>query len=205
VENGAIPVQGRTTNATTVTIRAAYLGPIAEPVVRPSPSPSGSGSGSASSSPSTAPATPRPPTPPPVQTLPVGSDGSFNTGVELTAGRWSLTVTASSAQSKTTTLTRTVNVQFSGVNLVVTVGPRPVWLKVWVDGHLDGSTGQGKVFLAGRTLTFMADSSIEVRTADSGATSYTLNGTPLGPLGKDGAAETWLFAPPNAAEQTDRQ
>src|SRR5205823_1104277 len=116
VENGAIPVQGKTTNATKVTVSATYLGPAATaPAARPSPS------GSAPAG-STAPAaTPKPPVAPAAQTLQVADDGSFNTGVELTAGRWTITVTAASAQNKTTTLTRSVTVQFKGVNLVVTI------------------------------------------------------------------------------------
>ena len=129
------------------------------------------------------------------------ADGTFNVGVDLTAGRWAVTVTASSAQNKTTTLTRMVTVQFRGVNLVVTVGARPVLLKVWVDGKLDSTTGQGKVFAAGRTLTFTADSSIEIRTADSGATSYALNGTPLGSLGKDG--KLTHMSPPDFIDYRD--
>ena len=210
VENGAIPVQGRTTNASTVTVRATYQGPLPPLFVEPSPSGSGATGSTAqpatSAAPATAtpPATPKPPAPPPAQTLPVAEDGTFNTGIQLTAGRWTITVTAASAEKKTTTLTRNVTVQFKGVNLVVSITGRSVWLKVWVDGQLDTGTGPGKVFAAGRTLTFAAQTSIEVRSGDSGATSFTLNGTPLGPLGKEGVPETWLFAPPNAAENTGR-
>ncbi len=94
VENGAIPVQGRTTNATTVTVSAAYLGPA--PGSAPKP---GSSTGSGGSGPT---ATVKPPAAPPAQTLQVARDGSFNTGVELTTGKWAITVTASSAQNKTT-------------------------------------------------------------------------------------------------------
>ena len=198
VENGAIPVQGRTTNATTVTIRATYLGLVTPLSPRPSPS------GSAALSSAAPVATPRPPAAPAAQTLPVADDGNFNTGVELTAGRWAITFTASSAQNKTTTLTRNVIVEFKGVNLVVSISGRSVWLKVWVDGQLDEGIGQGKVFAAGRTLTFTGQTSIEIRTGDAGLTSFTLNGTPLGALGKEGVPETWLFAPPTAAEETGR-
>ena len=35
-----------------------------------------------------------------------------------------------------------------------------------------------------------------MRTGSSGVTSFTLNGTSLGTLGKSGVPETWLFAPP---------
>ncbi len=200
VENGAIPVQGKTTNATTVTVSASYLGPATPPVVvRPSPSGSGAPSSAAPV------ATPRPPAAPAAQTLPIGEDGTFNTGVELTAGKWEITVTASSAQNKTTTLTRNVTVQFKGVNLVVAITGGPAWIKVWVDGQVEPTLGQaGKIFSAGRTLTFTAETSIEVRTGNSGATSFTLNGTTLGPLGRQGIPETWLFQPPNPPTKTTR-
>jgi len=199
VENGAIPVQGKTTNATTVTVSASYLGAAALPAARPAPSSSGS-------LPSAAPvATPKPPAAPAAQTLPVGEDGTFNTGVELTTGRWEITITASSAQNRTTTLKRNVTVQFKGVNLVVAIQGGPAWIKVWIDGQLDQAIGQaGKTFSAGRTLTFTAETSIEVRTGNSGATSFTLNGTSLGPLGRPGIPETWLFEPPNPPAKTTR-
>jgi cytoskeletal protein RodZ len=203
VENGAIPVQGKTTNAATVTISASYLGPApAAASTRPSPSASG---GAGASPSATAVATPKPPLAPPAQTLNVADDGTFGTGVELTTGRWTITVTAASAQNKTTTLTRQVTVQFKGVNLVIAVEGGPAWIKVWVDGKVDDTTGQaGKTFAAGKTLTFTAESSIEVRTGNSGATHFTLNGTSLGALGREGIPETWLFAPPAPPQKTGR-
>ncbi len=207
VENGAIPVQGRTTNATTVTISATYVGPATvATTVKPSPSgpgsaPGGAGASGASASPA---ATPKPPVAPPAQTLPVADDGSFGTGVELTTGKWMITVTAASAQNKTTTLTRQVTVQFKGVNLVISVNGGPAWIKVWVDGKVDDTIGQaGKTVANGKTLTFTAENSIEVRTGSSGVTQFTLNGTSLGALGKNGIPETWLFAPPNPPQKTN--
>jgi cytoskeletal protein RodZ len=201
VENGAIPVQGKTTNATTVTVSASYLGPppgATGTAAKPSPS----ASAGASASPA---ATPKPPVAPPAQTINVADDGTFGTGVELTTGRWTITVTAASAQNKTTTLTRQVTVQFKGVNLVISIDGGPAWIKVWVDGKVDDSIGQaGKTFAAGKTLTFTAQNSIEVRTGNSGATHFTLNGTSLGALGKEGIPETWLFAPPGPPQKTGR-
>ena len=135
----------------------------------------------------------------------MANDGTFNTGVALTAGKWAITVTASSAQNKTTTLMRNVTVQFKGVNLVVAIKGSPAWIKVWIDGQVDPATGQaGKIFASGKTLTFTARTSIEIRSGNSGATQFTLNGTSLGTLGKDGTPETWLFAPPNAPQKTGR-
>ena len=51
----------------------------------------------------------------------------------------------------------------------------PAWIKVWVDGELEGPLS-GRVYSAGRTITFTGKDSIEVRTGSSGSTHFTLNG-----------------------------
>ena len=185
-ENGAIPVQGRTTNADHVTVSGAYVGPT-EPVAADAPSPA------------------PPETPDPV-TLTVGDDGSFSTPYELTTGRWAITITAASTEGKTTTITRNVTVAFKGVNLVVAIKGGKAWVKVWVDGKIDERVGvAGKVMGNGKTMTFTGEESIEVRTGSSGVTYFTLNGTSLGSLGRAGVPETWLFAPPADPVKTGRR
>ena len=186
-ENGAIPVAGHTTNATSVVVSATWTG-------------------SSGPAPAKGEATPAPPPQPAPVTVAVGDDGSYSTPYELTAGKWSLTVTASSAEGKTQSLTRNVTVVYKGVNLVVSVKGGRAWIKVWVDGKLDESVGAaGKVISNGKTLTFTGKQSIEVRTGSSGVTYFTLNGTSLGALGKSGTPETWLFAPPAQPEKTQRR
>jgi cytoskeletal protein RodZ len=191
-ENGAIAVQGTATNATSVQIAATYDGPVtgAPPgSAPPSSSPSG------------------PPGPAPI-TVPVGDDGTWNTGanpLQLTTGRWTITVTAA-AGTKSATQTRHVSVAYKGVNLVVTLKGGSAWIKVWVDGEIAPKVGRaGKVYRDGQVLTFTGKSSIEVRTGSSGATQFTLNGKSLGVLGKRGVPETWLFAPPAGPSQTQRK
>ena len=182
-QNGAIPVAGRATNAASVVVSAAYVGP----------------SGPPGSGPATA------PKPAPV-TVPVGEDGTYSTPYELTAGRWTITVTASSPEGKTAALTRHVTVAYKGVTLVVTAKGGRAWIKVWVDGKIDPRVGAaGQVISSGKTLTFTGSRSIEVRTGSSGVTYFTLNGTSLGALGKSGVPETWLFAPPKPPEKTQRR
>ncbi|HEY7522100.1 MAG TPA: RodZ domain-containing protein [Candidatus Limnocylindrales bacterium] len=185
-ENGAIPVQGSTTNASTVVVSAHYLGP------------------ATTQQPATA--SPPPPTPDPQPlSVAVHEDGSYSTPLELTAGRWELTVTASSQTGKSNSLKRTVTVAYRGVNLTINVRGGPAWLKVWVDGKIAESIGaSGRTISAGKTLTFTAQETIEVRTGSSGATLFTLNGTSLGALGPRGVPETWLFAPPSPPEKTQR-
>ncbi|MEP6638628.1 MAG: hypothetical protein ABJC39_04695, partial [Chloroflexota bacterium] len=182
-ENGAIPVQGMTTNAGSVVVTAAYVGPV-----------KGAQTGGA-----------RPAAPDPA-TIKVGEDGSFSTPFELTAGRWTVTVTASSPQGQKTSLMRSVTVAYKGVTLVVKVKGGRAWLKVWVDGQLDPGTGAaGRVVATGKTLTFTGKDSVEVRTGSSGVTFFTLNGTSLGSLGRSGTPETWLFAPPAPPTKTQHK
>jgi hypothetical protein len=186
-ENGAIPVAGHASNAASVVVSASYVG--------------SSGPAPAAGAPTPAP----PPLPDPV-TVAVADDGTFSAPFELTAGRWSITVTAASPQGKTAALTRNVTVVYKGVNLVVTVKGGRAWLKAWVDGVLDPGLGAaGSVISVGKTLTFTGQHSVEVRSGSSGNTYFTLNGTPLGALGRAGVPETWLFAPPDPPTKTQRR
>jgi Uncharacterized protein conserved in bacteria len=186
-ENGAIPVAGRATNATSVVVSAAFVGSSGPPPVAGQ-------------------ATPAPPPVPASVTVPVADDGTFNTPYELTAGRWSITVTASSSEGKTAALTRNVTVVYKGVNLAVTIKGGRAWIKVWVDGKIDPGVGAaGTVISNGKTRTFTGKDTIEVRSGLPGVTYFTLNGTSIGSLGRPGVPGTWLFAPPKAPEKTQRQ
>jgi cytoskeletal protein RodZ len=186
-QNGAIPVQGRTTNAASVVVSATYSGPA---------KPAAGGAAAA----------PAPPKAPDPITVPVAEDGTFTTPFELTAGRWAITVTASSPEGKTTSLMRAVTVAYKGVNLVVSIQGGRAWIKVWVDGKIHPDIGPaGRVYSDGKTLTFNGKESIEVRTGSSGVTKFTLNGTSLGALGRSGIPETWLFQPPAKPELTQRR
>ena len=185
-ENGAIPVQGTTTNATEVVVSAAYEGVPGEPPAGQEPT--------------------APPSVPANVTVPVDEDGTFSAPFELTEGSWALTVTASGTDGKTASLTRRVTVVYKGVNLSVTTKGGRAWIKVWVDGRIDPKVGAAGVILGkDKTLTFSAKESIEVRTGSSGVTHFTLNGTSLGSLGRSGVPETWLFAPPEPPTKTQRR
>ena len=80
--------QGTTTNATTVTVAASFLGPVRRG--RAPPQADGAAHGVRATR--LEPRSPRQGT-----TVTVADDGSFRTGVELTAGRWAITVTATSS------------------------------------------------------------------------------------------------------------
>jgi len=186
-ENGAIPVSGKATNASSVSVAASYLGP------------SGSMAGGNG-------ATPAPPATPATTQLTVGADGAYAMPLQVAPGRWAITVSAAGTDGKATSITRNVTVPHKGVDLVVTGKSGGARIKVWVDGKIDPATGAaGTVLGKGRSLRFTARDTIEVRTGSSGATAFTLNGTSLGTLGKSGVAETWLFAPPAPPARTQRR
>ena len=186
-ENGAIPIKGSTTNSKTVSISAILTGPAAgaPPVARPSASPSAPDVG---------------PT-----TIDVDADGTFDAPLDLSAGKWQIAVTATSPEGKIATVTRDVSIKYKGVNLVVQIKGSRAWLKVWVDGKLSDVTGAaGRVYDPGKTVTFAAKESVEVRTGKSSATYFTLNGDDLGHMSNKSNPETWLFAPPADPVRTDR-
>jgi hypothetical protein len=187
-QNGAIPVKGTTTNAKTVAVSAVGRGPDdGQPVASTAPS-----------------ASPAVPTIGPI-TVPVAEDGSFETPVDLSAGRWEIVMTATSVEGKAVTLRRNVSIKYQGVNLVITIKNSRAWIKVWVDGKVSTVTGQaGTTYRPGKVLTFNAKTSIEVRTGKSSATYFTLNGKDLGRMSDKGNPETWLFEPPAEPVKTNR-
>ena len=200
-ENGAIPVKGTTTNATSVAVSANLIATapgVSTPV--PSAAPSVGPAASPAASP-----LPAAPTIGPL-TVTVAADGSFETPLDLSAGNWQIAVTATSAEGKAVTLTRNVSIKYQGVNLVVTIKGSSAWLKVWVDGTVSPIIGTaGQVLSPGKVLTFTGQTSVEVRTGKSSATYFTLNGMDLGHLSAKGNPETWLFAPPDAPVKTNRK
>lgn len=199
--NGAIPVNGTAANASKVTVSANRVAAGSAPSAKPS-APAASPGASATPSSSAAP-TGTPDVGP--VTVDVGSDGSFETPLTLSAGDWVITVAALSSDGKAQTLTRHVSVQFQGVNLQIQIKNSRAWLKVWVDGVVSPVTGAGgQVYDPGKVLTFTAQHSIEVRTGKSSATYFTLNGQSLGHMSGASNPETWLFAPPNPPKQTNR-
>lgn len=207
--NGAIPVNGTTTNAAKVIVSASRVvapgaSPSAKAAASPRPTPSPKPTASLAPAPSSSAAPGPSPDVGPVS-VDVAADGSFETPLNLSAGSWQVVVTAVSADGKTNTQTRQISIQYQGANLVVQVKGARAWLKVWVDGVLSPVTGAaGVVYDPGKVLTFTGQQSVEVRTGNSSATYFTLNGQSLGRMSASGGPETWLFAPPNAPQKTNR-
>ena len=209
--NGAIPVNGTTTNAAKVIVTANQVAAqsgssSATPSAKPGASSPPSAKPSASAAPGGS-ASPGPSATPDVGpvTVDVASDGSFETPVNLSAGNWEIVVTAVSVDGKTTSLSRHVSIQYQGVNVVIQIKGARAWLKVWVDGTISPVTGAaGVVYDPGKTLTFAGQHTVEVRTGKSSATYFTVNGQSLGRMSTAGNPETWLFAPPSPPAKTNR-
>jgi hypothetical protein len=184
-ENGAVPVRGTVTNASRVQVTAAFTEPVEGQPKNAVPSGAARTVGP--------------------KTVEVGEDGAFEAPLDLSTGRWQITVTATSAEGKAVTLTRDVAIRYKGVNLVLEVKGGRAWIKVWVDGKVSKVTGSaGRVYSPGKVLTFTGRSKIEVRTGKSSATYFTVNGKDIGRMSSKGNPETWLFAPPDEPVRTNR-
>ena len=187
-ENGAIPVKGSTTNAKTVAISAYLTGP-ADGAPATSPLPSGP-----AGAPDVGP-----------QTVNVDSDGSFDSPLDLAAGKWQIVVTATSAEGKSVALTRNVSIKYKGVNLVVEIKGSRAWLKVWVDGKVSDVTGAaGRVYDPGKVADLHGQG--HHRGADGEVERDLLHAQRQepGPDVEGGNPETWLFAPPDDPVRTGR-
>jgi len=162
VENGAIPVRGKTTDATSVSMSAVYLGPAPGQAAAPATTPAAI----------------------PPATVTLADDGTFSTSIDLTEGRWTVTVTAAGEEGKSTTLTRDVTVVYQGISVVIEIKEQRTWLRVSVDGVVSPETGAGgKVYAAGKTVTFRGQTVVELRTGKMSTTFVTVNGTAYGALG----------------------
>ena len=133
--------------------------------------------------------------------------GAFSAPYELTAGRWAITVTASSPEGKTTTLTRNVTVAYKGVNVVVAIKGGRAWLKVWVDGKVDERPGAaGRVYAAGQDPDVHGQGVGRGPHRQRPAPRTSRSTAPTSGACPDvGNPETWLFAPPDDPVRTDRR
>ena len=201
-QNGAIPVHGITTNATTVSVTATL---VAAPGATPGPTPKATPTASTAPGASAAPGSSAAPGTVGPVTVTVANDGSFDTPLDLGAGSWQVVITASSADGKLTSLTRHVTVAYQGLTLVVRVAGGSTWVVVKVDGKIDPQTGiQGVLMHNGDTLTFTGKQSIKIQTGIAGVTYYTLNGQDIGRLTLKTDLEVWQFAPPAPPTKVDK-
>ena len=175
--SGPVAVTG-TSNAATVTVGASYVGPPG--VAAPSPSPAAPGS---SEAPGSGPAD---------LSLPV-TGGAFSGSISLTPGRWSISVTTAEVAGAlaATSQFATVDVVASGgLVLEVHVTDKAAWIQVTADNRI---VEPGRTFRRGESDSYSANVFITVKTGNAGSTDFVQNGRDLGPLGGDGAVQTWRF------------
>ena len=207
VTNGRVSVRG-TTSGTRVTIASTYLGPATGsptpaaslPPAEPSATPTEPG---ASLLPSPTPAA----TAPPLYDLTVDSTGAFNQLVDLPAGRWQITVTASASGVAPLSQVRTVTVRplvvAAGMTMVITAAKGDCWMRVVIDGTVKkaGEWG-GPILERGTSLTITGVAEIYLRTGNAEALDITVNGQSYDLTGSVG---NWIFRPGAAPEQTNER
>ena len=188
------PSRARRPTRTTVTITATYDGPVAG---APAPGPKSS-------------AAPAKPAAPAAITIPVGDDGTWDTGdnpLQLTTGRWSITTTArtpraSRRRSPATSRSPTRASTSSWRSRAARPGSRSgsTARSTRPSGAPGGRIrdGQGPDVHRARTRSRSGP-------ARRARPTSRLNGQSLGALGKRGIPETWLFQPPAAPALTQHQ
>jgi cytoskeletal protein RodZ len=172
-----------TTTGTRITITSVYLG---EPGSTPAPSPLPTPSAAASqmSSPSLPPAGPSADV-----TL---TTGSFSEALVFPAGHWRVTLT--SFASGLSPIAREIDLTVmqgapTSLQLSIQVIGRQSWLRVFADGERvhAGTVRRGEVVEATATTEFC------IRAGNAGALTLSVNGEPLGILGRNGEVGTWVL------------
>ena len=144
VANGKVTVTGTSVLVSSVTLTPMYLGmPLAPGSTPPppTPSPAAQATPTPSPTPATAPSgSPGPTITPPPQPVEAqtAADGSFSFALQLKPGRWQLTVVGKSAKGDDTKpVSRQVNVQYTGINVVIQVKGGDAGIYVARDGVVD--------------------------------------------------------------------
>jgi len=143
---------------------------------------------------------------PPLYDLTIDATGSFSQAVDLPAGQWQITITASAASVTPVQETRTVTVKppvATAMTVVITAAHGPSWLRVISDGVVMKASGWGGPILdRGKSLTVNGLNEIYLRTGNASALEVTVNGQPVNLTGSVG---DWLFHPGQPPEQTNER
>lgn len=199
-----VTVSGISTEVTTATLTPTYLGPplapgatmppptpSAPPIgaspnvsARPSPSPSPSPIATGSPGTSTAP-TPSPTLPPQPLSVATAADGTFTFTVPLSAGLWRLTLVGTSPGGiSTAPVSRTINIPFKGLTVLIEIKGGPAGIAVYHDGATDTPR---LVQANGWKLTVVAKRYVCISTTKPANVYVTVNGTSYGPASAFGA------------------
>ncbi|MFM8915856.1 MAG: helix-turn-helix domain-containing protein [Candidatus Limnocylindrus sp.] len=139
-------------------------------------------------------------------TLTSDDSGAANGGINLPAGRWTLSFSVTSADGALSQTTRTVEVSFTGVTVTVASNAATTWIRVWIDGQLDPTIGvSGKTVASGAKLTFTGEKRIEVRSGDPASLQFTLNGRTISGIGTGVGAETYAFLSTGQVQKSSRR
>ena len=195
---GNLTVTGISTEVTTVVLTPTYLGPplapgatmppptpsVAPATASPSPSPSLTVGGS----PGTTPApTPAPTLPPQPLSAATAGDGTFSFTIPLGAGRWRLSLVGTSSKGiSTAAVSRSVNIPFKGLSVLIEIKGGPAAIAVYHDNVSD--TGGKKFTQAdGWKLTVVAKRYVCISTTKPTLVYITVNGTSYGSASGFGA------------------
>jgi cytoskeletal protein RodZ len=117
-------------------------------------------------------------------------DGSFETELLLPAGRWIVTVTTAGSSAAPASVSRSVDVDYSGLFVAVEARGGSAWIQVWVDNEV---AEVGHTFRNRERELFDARRSVVVSSGSLGTTFVTVNGEAYGFLGEGANTGSWVF------------
>jgi len=139
-------------------------------------------------------------------TISSDENGAATGGIALPAGRWTLSFSVTGADGTLGQSTRTVEVSFTGVTVIVTGGAASTWIRVWIDGVSDPAIGvTGKTVAPGARFVFTGARRIEIRSADPSILLITLNGRTISGIKRGNGAETYAFLSTGKVEKSSRR
>lgn len=195
-KDGAVSVTGTSTLVGSVTITSTYLGPppapgATLPPTLPSGAPGASPAAGASPAPGASAGPNGSPGPAPTTVRP-GGDGSFAFDLQLTPGRWQLTIVGLNALgSPTPSVSRTIAVPYQGLNVTIQItgaGTLGACISYFVDGvQTQGCSADGYQITVTPSKTFC----IYVKNRPS-VVFLSLNGAPLGSVSQFGGNRVYI-------------
>jgi cytoskeletal protein RodZ len=213
ISTANVTVTGISTEVTTATLTPTYLGPpLAPGVTMPPPTPSAPpavGSPNASVSPSQSPSpspspspianwspgtspvpTPSPTLPPQPLSVATAGDGTFTFTIPLGAGLWRLTLVGTSPRGiSTAPVSRTINIPFKGLTVLIEIKGGPAGISVYHDNVTDTP---GYVQVAGWKMTVVAKRYVCIKATKPTFVYITVNGTSYGPVSSLGGQRAYI-------------
>jgi cytoskeletal protein RodZ len=192
VTTGKVTIAGTSTLVSTVTLTQTWLGPpvapgATMPPTSPSPAPPSATAAAATGSPGPSPT----PGPSPVQAN-TAADGSFSFSVNIAPGRWLLTLSGTSAAgTPTKPVSRTLNVTYKGITVLVQIQGAPSAVFI---SHDNGTVVDEPMLVQadGWSMTVVGTKNVCVNTTHPAFVYITVNGTAYGPIAGFGGARAYI-------------